>query len=134
MGNPVIRTSLCGMTSPREIHTLLENAFNSGDIEAFVAAFEDDASMIDPPTGERVSGKAAIRAALEPTFAMKPIASIVVTGELEADGLALTHAKWTLAGIRDGEPVQLAGRGTIVSRRRPDGSWGIVLDNPLTPG
>jgi ketosteroid isomerase-like protein len=132
--NPPARTTLCVMTSPREIHTLLEHAFNRGDLDAFVAAFEEDAAMVDPPTGELVSGRAAIRAALEPTFAMRPIASIVVTGELQADGLALTHANWTLAGIRDGEPVQLAGRGAIVSRRRPDGSWGIVLDNPLTPG
>jgi uncharacterized protein (TIGR02246 family) len=133
MVNPGQRTTLYVMTSPRDIHARLEAAFNSGDIDAFVDTFEEDASMIVPPTGERVSGKAAIRAALEPTFALQPIASIVVTGELEADGLALTHAQWSLAGLRDGEPVQLAGRGTIVSRRRPDGSWGIVLDNPLTP-
>jgi uncharacterized protein (TIGR02246 family) len=134
MVKPPARTRLYVMTSPREIHTLLEDAFNAGDIDAFVAAFEEDASMIVPPAGEQVSGKAAIRAAIEPTFAMQPIANIVVTGELQADGLALTHAHWTLAGLRDGEPVQLAGSGTIVSRRRPDGSWGIVLDNPLTPG
>jgi len=29
--------------------------------------------------------------------------------------------------------VELTGRGSIVSRRQPDGSWRIVLDNPLTP-
>jgi ketosteroid isomerase-like protein len=31
-------------------------------------------------------------------------------------------------------PVRLTGRGTMVSRRQPDGSWGIVLDDPLSPG
>jgi hypothetical protein len=29
--------------------------------------------------------------------------------------------------------MELAGRGTIVSRRQSDGRWLIVLDRPLTP-
>jgi hypothetical protein len=29
--------------------------------------------------------------------------------------------------------LEPAGDGTIVSRRQPDGSWQIVLDNPLSP-
>ena len=34
----------------------------------------------------------------------------------------------------DGDaPVEISGRGTIVSRRQPDGSWLIVLDNPVSP-
>ena len=62
-----------------------------------------------------------------------PQASIEVVSALEADGLALTHARWSLVGSADGERVELSGRGTIVSRRQPDGSWRIVLDNPLSP-
>ena len=27
--------------------------------------------------------------------------------------------------------AELSGRGAIVSRRQPDGTWRIVLDNPL---
>jgi ketosteroid isomerase-like protein len=56
-----------------------------------------------------------------------------VVDKLEADGLALTHARWSLVGSDGGERVELAGRGTIVSRRQPDGSWRIVLDHPLSP-
>ncbi|HEY6762077.1 MAG TPA: hypothetical protein VI318_21430, partial [Baekduia sp.] len=33
----------------------------------------------------------------------------------------------------DGDVVQLVGRGTIVSRRQPDGRWLIVLDRPESP-
>ncbi len=29
--------------------------------------------------------------------------------------------------------LEASGSGTIVSRRQPDGSWRIVLDNPMTP-
>jgi ketosteroid isomerase-like protein len=33
----------------------------------------------------------------------------------------------------DGAPIEMTGRGTIVSRRKPDGTWRIVLDNPMSP-
>jgi hypothetical protein len=47
-------------------------------------------------------------------------------------GLALARARWELVGTAsDGSPVHLTGNGTIVSRRRPDGTWGVVLDDPL---
>ena len=54
---------------------------------------------------------------------------IEVVATLPGDGLALTHARWRLE-LDGGE---LAGRGTIVSRRQPDGSWLVVLDNPMSP-
>ncbi|HMJ76503.1 MAG TPA: hypothetical protein VK507_11055 [Iamia sp.] len=48
--------------------------------------------------------------------------------------MALTHARWEMEGVQpDGAPFEMSGRGTIVSRRRDDGSWAIVLDDPLTP-
>jgi ketosteroid isomerase-like protein len=57
-----------------------------------------------------------------------------VAKKLQSDGLALTQARWNLTGTdADGERVELAGEGTIVSRRQPDGSWLIVLDNPIRP-
>jgi ketosteroid isomerase-like protein len=34
---------------------------------------------------------------------------------------------------RDGKPVEMGGGGTLVSRRQPDGTWRIVLDDPLSP-
>ena len=38
--------------------------------------------------------------------------------------------RWSIVGTDGGERVEMSGRGTIVSRRQPDGSWRIVLDNP----
>lgn len=58
-----------------------------------------------------------------------------MVAKIEGPGLALTHARWSLVGTaEDGSRVTQSGVGTMVSRRRPDGSWKIVLDNPLTPG
>jgi ketosteroid isomerase-like protein len=60
-------------------------------------------------------------------------ARIEVVGKLQADDLALTHARLNVVGGGDADRVEVSGRGTIVSRRQPDGSWRIVLDNPLSP-
>jgi uncharacterized protein (TIGR02246 family) len=120
---------------PEDVHALLAAALNSGDIDAFVEVYEQDAAHIVPPTGERVSGRDALRVALGPIFARHPSARIEVVGKLQSDGLALTHGHWKLALTGpDGNREDLEGHGTIVSRRQSDGSWRIVLDDPITPG
>jgi uncharacterized protein (TIGR02246 family) len=120
--------------TPEETHALIEAAFNAGDLEAFVQVYEEDAQLIAPPTGERVSGREEIRASARPVFDLHPTAEIEVLQKLETDGLALTQARWRLLGTEsDGTLVELAGRGTIVSRRQADGTWLIVLDNPIAP-
>lgn len=120
--------------TPEALHAILEDAFNRGDLDAYTDAFEEDAVLISPPDGRVVRGRADIRAAAVPVFALKPRASIAFRQKLESGGLALSHARWTLAGTDgEGAPVELNGRGTIVSRRRADGTWRIVLDNPLSP-
>jgi hypothetical protein len=46
----------------------------------------------------------------------------------------MTHARWRLVQLDDeGDPVEVRGHGTVVSRLQRNGTWRIVLDNPLTP-
>ncbi len=111
--------------APEEIHALIEAAFNARDSDAFIELHEENATVVVPPEGERVTGRDAIRAAVEPVFALEPTARIHVLDKVEHDGMALTHADWEVGGM--------TGRGTIVSRRQPDGSWRIVLENSLSP-
>lgn len=119
--------------SPEEIHPSLAAAFNERDLDAYVRLYEKDATMILPPGGERASGRDAIRAGVEATFALRPSLQIDVVETIEADGVALTHARWSLSGTDAGERVEMSGRGTLVSRRQPDGSWRIVLENTMSP-
>lgn len=75
----------------------------------------------------------AIRAAVARMLAHRPVVRLEVVGKLEADGLALTHGRWSLTGTGEDAPLEMSGRGTMVSRRQPDGTWRIVLDNSLSP-
>jgi uncharacterized protein (TIGR02246 family) len=120
--------------APEQIHALLAAAMNAGDLDAFVDLHEPDACTIVPTDGRLVSDAAELRAALEDIFALSPRLENEVIGELDGDGLALTHARWALtASEPNGQVIELAGRGTIVSRRQPDGSWRIALANTLSP-
>ena len=120
--------------TPEELHAVIEEAFNNADLDAYVEAYDDDATLVVPPDGLLAHGRDEIRAATAPIFDGRPRMRSVVDKKVQADGLALTHAHWELDSTApDGSPLRLRGRGTLVSRRRPDGTWGIVLDDPLTP-
>jgi uncharacterized protein (TIGR02246 family) len=116
--------------SPEEIHALIEAAVNAGDVDAFADLHEDDAVVIVPPDGRRVSGRDAIQAAVWPIFALGPTAEIEFVDKLQSGDLALTFARVRVLGSGG---LEIAGRGTVVSRRQPDGTWRIVLDNPMSP-
>ncbi|MFF5297698.1 YybH family protein [Paractinoplanes globisporus] len=120
--------------TPAAVHAALEDAFRSGDLEAYLALHEDDATVVVPPEGRAVRGKPAIRDAMTGLLDRPQGLTSVVRKTLEAGDLALTRATWTIEGTApDGTPLRLGGNGTVLSRRRPDGQWGIVLDDPLGP-
>jgi uncharacterized protein (TIGR02246 family) len=118
--------------NPEEIHALVAAALNDGDVDAFAALHEPIATIVVPPEGRRVTGRDAIRGAIEPVLALRPVMWIEVVDKVQTEGLALTHGHWTLTGSHGAELIEMSGRGTMVSRKQPDGSWRIVLDNPLS--
>jgi ketosteroid isomerase-like protein len=88
-----------------------------------------------PRPGESVSGRDAIRAALEPTLALDPRMSGTVEKVIVAGDTALVAYCWKLSGAGpDGHPVEMAGLSADVLRRRPDGSWGVSIDDPWGGG
>jgi uncharacterized protein (TIGR02246 family) len=110
--------------APEEAQARLVAAFEARDLDAFVDVYEDDAVLLIPPDGRTARGKAEIRSAMEPMFALPSSFSIDVTGKLEGGGLALIETRWALG--------EQQGRTTVVVREQPDGRWLIALDNPMS--
>lgn len=118
--------------TPAELHALIQDAVNRGDVAAFLDAHDEDATVVVPPDGRTARGRDQIRAAIAPLLALSPDLVTVVVKKLEAEGLALTHGRWRLAMTEHGCRSEMHGLGTMVSRQRPDGTWRIVLDDPLS--
>jgi len=47
-----------------------------------------------------------------------------VLEKLEADGLALTHGRWTVSITGQDGPIEMSGHGTMVSRCQPTEAGG----------
>ena len=55
----------------------------------------------------------------------------IVRRVIQASDLALLITEWSIDGNEpDGKPINLVGRGTVVLRRQPNGTWLMVIENP----
>jgi ketosteroid isomerase-like protein len=119
-------------TSPEALHHALADAFNRHDLEQLVALYEEHATLVPQP-GHRVSGVAALRAALSGFLSLRPRETFVETlSVVPASDLALTRSRWGLKGTdASGATVTLEHYGFEVMRRQPDGSWRFLIDDPF---
>jgi ketosteroid isomerase-like protein len=124
------RSDVLGATSPAQVIQGLSERLSAGDLEGAVSYYEPGAAFRPSPAGQPVYGREAIRGALETFLALAPTLSGQVERVLEAEDVALVVNRWQLRGAAEGQPVELAGVSADVLRRRADGTWGIVVDDP----
>ncbi len=116
--------------TPEEMPRLWAENLIAGDLDALVALYEADATLVAQP-GEVVTGIEAIREVLSGLIAMRPTFNIEGRKVLQTGDIALSFADWTLAGTDpNGETIEMAAQTSDVLRRQPDGSWRFVIDNP----
>ncbi|MGW4499856.1 YybH family protein [Micromonospora sp. NPDC004336] len=109
-------------TSPEDLGRLFVARANAGDVDGLVALYEPDA-VLATPAGPAV-GTRAVRAALTALLADRPT---FTPGQpqptLRAGDLALTSTRLDGGGVT-----------VEVARRRPDGTWRWVIDQPRAAG
>jgi uncharacterized protein (TIGR02246 family) len=105
-------------------------AFGRGDIDTVMTTYEPGAVVVGQP-GAPTSGDAQLRAMFARFIAAK---AKFVLGEhdiVQAGDLALHITDWQMTGeAPDGSAMTGSGLSVAVLRRRPDGSWAMVIDNP----
>jgi uncharacterized protein (TIGR02246 family) len=120
--------------TPEEVHRLWAKAFSAHDLEAVMALYEPEATLIAP--GQEVpnlilTGAEAVREHLSGLLALKPKFELEFKKAVQAGDIALLFSEWTLSATDpDGNAVEMEGRTSDVVRRQPDGSWLVVIENP----
>ena len=121
--------------TPEQTARTMVDAFNRRDLDAFMALYEPEASLVFEP-GQVASSPKEIHAAiggflaLEGRMEIEPELTVV-----RADDIALVSAALTIDGTDpDGEPVTMSGKTTDMARRQPDGTWRWVIDAPFGVG
>jgi ketosteroid isomerase-like protein len=117
-------------------------AIAAGDIERYLAAYEDEAVWV-PPLAEEIVGKAAARQRLEGVFEEAKVETVSTTDEQVIMSPDWILDRGTFASTRTpkdsrGEPDQAVGSYLTIWHRQQDGSFKIAYDiwnsdRPLEP-
>ncbi len=122
-------------TTPDEVIQLLAAALHDGRVDDALALYEADAVFVPQLDAPPIGGRDAIRAALADFTALRPTMTADVRKVVSAGEIATVLNTWHLRGTTPaGEPVAMTGTSADVMRRRPDGTWGILIDDPWGVG
>jgi ketosteroid isomerase-like protein len=102
-------------TEPEQMHSLFEQAFNTGDIDALVALYEPDAALVPQP-GALAEGSAAIRESLRWFLDRRGRISLDTKLVLRVGDLAYLANRWSLTGAA-------CRTGARPSSERPRPRW-----------
>jgi uncharacterized protein (TIGR02246 family) len=119
------------VTNLDDLHKAFETAFNSGNVEAVLALYEPEASLVPQP-GTVTQGRASIRQALQQFLAVRGTMRIETVYVMKQGGIALTRGKWHLSGKDpQGHPIEMGGKSIEVVRQQPNGEWLFAIDHPF---
>ena len=109
-----------------DIHPAVEAGVNNQDLDALMALYAPDASMV-VLDGSTVTGTEAIREQWAGVLEMKGQMTLRSRYAIEAGDLAILSNEWTLTAGDE----SLSAVTAEVARRQPDGGWLYVIDHPF---
>jgi ketosteroid isomerase-like protein len=129
--SPPADQQLRAAASVRQVGEAYLAAIRSGDVDAMMANWVDDPTVL-PPNAPGLRGRDEVRAwaeafqnrvrVLEAKFTES---EVTIGGDLATERLAFTM---TLEPAAGGQPVTVTGKGIHVYRRQADGTWKLSLD------
>jgi ketosteroid isomerase-like protein len=118
------------IVTPEDLLNSQVEEFNKGNINFLMTLYEKEACFASKP-GQVVKDLESIRRTLLGFIDMGGKLEAKVKRVLQANNLALLITEWSINGTEpDGTPINLTGRGTVVLRQQPDGTWLMVIENP----
>lgn len=118
--------------SPEHAVEMLDQAFNNGDLEAVLAFYEEAATLVATPITV-LRGRAQLRAFFESALRSGSHAKQLKTRVIESGEIALFLSRWTLIPKNAAPETRQEFFATTVMRKQSDGSWKVLIDNPIGP-
>jgi uncharacterized protein (TIGR02246 family) len=118
-------------TRPGHLMELFAERAAAADLEGLIELYEPDA-VFEPAFGATVVGHDQLRQALPEFLQLRPQIRYTTEPDVVVIGdIALVTNFWTMVGTApDGSEVGEGGISADVCRRRSDGSWGVLIDQP----
>lgn len=104
-------------------------AFNRRKLDGLLALYEPEALLRTDGSDATLAGHAQIATALQALLTLPGTMVSVNNFCMEAQGIALLRADWTLRG--DNGDVLASGSSAEVVRRQADGSWRYLFDHAV---
>ena len=118
--------------TPEDCHRCFTAAFAAKDLEALLALYEAEPTIVTEPGQPPATGRAALHALLSELLASDCRLRQETTSVLRAGDLALLRATWRLTGTSpEGEALDIKHNSIEVVRRQADGTWLFVIDDPF---
>jgi uncharacterized protein (TIGR02246 family) len=118
---------------PEQVDYLLAEAFNAQDLDACVALYDPEASVVrlDVFGGTVAKGDQGIREVMADYVGLAPHMDVAIHHVTRAGDFALVRSQWRITGTgRDGKPIELHHHAMEVMRRQPNGEWRFYIDHP----
>jgi ketosteroid isomerase-like protein len=125
-----------GAPSPELCNLWLARAFNANDVDAAVAMYHPEASIVQVDKvhgGTTIArGADAIRQTMAAYIGLNPHMDVITHHATIAGDFAMTRSQWLIRGVgKDGVPIEVHHHGMEVHRRLPDGTWAFFIDHPF---
>lgn len=113
-----------------QVNEFYAKAILAHDLNGALEFYDTDSVLVSD--GQPVRGRDAIKEIIATQVAMQPTSgSIETVFCVEQEGLALTRSKWHFNGEdTDGNAFEVMGSGSEDMRRKTDGTWVYLIDNP----
>lgn len=133
MASSYQRILLCAVSSgntPQETSEAFAAALGAGDLQAALAMWVEDPTIVQPD-GRAVCGRDAIAAALQTLIDNEVGVKVHITSVFAAGEVAVGVGTTTMTVTgADGRPLRRSSRSTVIYHRDGDGRWRLAVDAP----
>lgn len=117
-------------SSPEDFPLTFKSNFDSGDVEALVFGYSDDA-VLDLGGGQRAYGREAIRSVLQSFLAPGLPIEVMPRRTTTTGSLSIVTFDWSIIGrAADGSAIEMTGSAIDILRQEGD-VWLQLIDLPF---